>query len=252
MKERACFAKCIKWNLSVGLNNRLADCCAHALSHRPSALQQGNAACTAASSENFAIQWSTAIPGGTRRWSPTSIFQTQAPGFPPALRSQRNGLPYYSTPSSQAISRFICIIGNVLDKRMRSWDQAKALWTNGKGGWDYKWKGGGRRVLRSRQWFLLLPPLEGEDKWELQQVLQQGNPAWGSAAALLQPSSSLLQKQSTGSHLPPAVCCPGQQPISTVVWTSLSGPFSTNIWDWGHHLAKGQSQHLLRSPAWRT
>lgn len=75
-----------------------------------------------------------------------------------------------------------------------------------------------------------------------------------SAAALLQPSSSLLQnqKQSTASHLPPAVCCPGQRPISPVVWTSLSCPFSINIWDWVHHLAKGQSQHLLRSPAWRT
>lgn len=69
-----------------------------------------------------------------------------------------------------------------------------------------------------------------------------------SAAALLQPSSSLLQnqKQSTASYLPPAVCCPGQQPVSPVVWTCLSGPFSINIWDWVHHLAKGQSQHLLR------
>lgn len=137
---------------------------------------------------------------------------------------------------------------------MRSWDQAKAVGTHGKGGWDYKWKAGGRRVPRSWQWFLSLPPLEGEDKWELQQVLQQGNPASGSAAALLQPNPSLFQKQkqSTASLLPPAVCCLGQQPISPVVWTSLSGPFSTNIWDWGHHLARGQPQHLLRSPAWRT
>lgn len=149
----------------------------------------------------------------------------------PCFKISKKWLARWLHPSSQAISQLICIIGNVLDKRMRSWDQAKAVRTHGKGRWDYKWKVGGRRVLRSWQWFLLLPPLEGEDKWELQQVLQQGNLASGSAAALPQPSSSLLQnqKQSIASLLAPAVCCLRQQPISPVVWTSLSGPFSTNI-----------------------
>lgn len=172
----------------------------------------------------------------------------------PCFKISKKWLAISLLPSSQAILQFICIIDNVLDKRMRRWDQAKAVWTHGKGGRDFKWKVGGRRVLRSWQQFLLLLPLEGEDKWELQQVLQQGNPAPGSAAALLQPSSSLLQnqKQSIASRLAPAVCCQGQQPISSVVWTGLSGPFSTNVWDLTHHLAKGPPQHLLRSSAQRT
>lgn len=54
--------------------------------------------------------------------------------------------------------------------------------------------------------FLLLPPVEGEDKQELQQVLQQENPASGSAAALLQPNSSLFPKQKQAVGLQPASC----------------------------------------------
>ena len=41
---------------------------------------------------------------------------------------------------------------------------------------------------------------------ELQQVLQKGNPASGSAAALLQPNSSLFPKQKQAAGLQPASC----------------------------------------------
>jgi len=50
----------------------------------------------------------------------------------------------------------------------------------------------------------LLSPLEKEDKQQPQQVLQQGNPALVSAAALLQPNSSLFPKQKQAMGLQPA------------------------------------------------
>lgn len=60
----------------------------------------------------------------------------------------------------------------------------------------------------------------------------------------------------TASLLPPAVCCPWQQPILPVAWTSLTSPYSgerTNIWDEDAILPRDSlSTSFLRSPAWRT
>lgn len=71
----------------------------------------------------------------------------------PCFRISKKRLAISLHPYSQAISEFICIIGNVLDKRMRSWNQAKAFLTHGKEGWDYEWKVGGGESWRADSGF---------------------------------------------------------------------------------------------------